>query len=132
VFLPREVDPRVILVEADRDVGIGLVVAQADVETRPVALDEALLGEERLGLGRGDERVDPPDATGQPRLAAGVVGADPFADRARLADVEQLVILPIEEVDPRLVRQRLALARDPLDPRLVGEAIAVDAAVVRF
>ena len=38
--------------------GIGLVVAQADVEARPVALDELLLGEQRLGLGLGDEEVD--------------------------------------------------------------------------
>ena len=34
VLLAGEVDPRVVLVEADRDVGVGLVVAQADVEAR--------------------------------------------------------------------------------------------------
>ena len=65
VLLAGEVDPRVLLVEADADVGVGLVVAQADVEVRPVALDEALLGEQRLGLGRGDEGVDAVDARGQ-------------------------------------------------------------------
>src|SRR5262249_40821570 len=46
VALAGEVDPRELLVEADRDVGIGLVVAEADVEARPVALDLLLLGEE--------------------------------------------------------------------------------------
>ena len=56
--LAGEVDARELLVEADPDVGIGLVVAQADVEPRPVALDELLLGEQRLGLGLGDEEVD--------------------------------------------------------------------------
>ncbi len=61
VFLAGEVDARVVLVEADGDVGVGLVVAQADVEARPVALDEALLGQQRLGLVGGDERVDAVD-----------------------------------------------------------------------
>ena len=93
VLLAGEVDPRVVLVEADADVGVGLVVAQADVEARPVALDEALLGEQRLGLGRGDEGLDAVDARGQARLAAGrEVRGDALADRARLADVEQLAV----------------------------------------
>ena len=56
--LAGEVDARELLVEADRDVRIRLVVAQADVEPRPVALDELLLGEQRLGLGLGDQEVD--------------------------------------------------------------------------
>ena len=51
VALAREVDARELLVQADRDVRVGLVVAQPDVEARPVLLDEVLLGEQRLGLG---------------------------------------------------------------------------------
>ena len=117
VLFPGEVDPRVLLVEADADVGVGLVVAEADVEARPVALDEALLGEQRLGLGRGDQGLDPVDPRGQPGLAAGEVGGDAFADRARLADVEQLVIVAVEEVDAGRIGQLAALLRDPLGPR---------------
>ena len=113
VFLAGEVDAGVVLVEADGDVGVGLVVAQADVEARAVALDEALLGEQRLGLVGGDEGVDPLDPAGQARLAAAEVRGDPFFDRARLADVEQLVVLPVEEVDARLVGQLAALLGDP-------------------
>ena len=45
VALAREVHARVGLVEGDGDERIGLVVAQADVEARPVLLDEALLGQ---------------------------------------------------------------------------------------
>ena len=56
--LAGEVDPREVLVERDRDVRVGLVVAQADVEARLVLLDEVLLGEQRLGLGVDDERLD--------------------------------------------------------------------------
>ena len=92
VLLAGEVDARVVLVEADADVGVGLVVAQADVEARAVALDEALLGEQRLGLIGGDEDVDPLDPRGEPRLAAGEMRSDALADRARLADVEQLLV----------------------------------------
>ena len=59
VLLAREVDPREVLVQRDRDVGVRLVVAQPDVEARPVLADEVLLGEQRLGLGLGDDEVDP-------------------------------------------------------------------------
>jgi hypothetical protein len=56
VLLAGEVDAGKVLVHADSDVRIGLVVAQADVEDGPVALDELLLREQGLGLGlRGDE-----------------------------------------------------------------------------
>src|SRR5262249_11366032 len=58
VALAGEVDAGVVLVEGDRDEGIGLVVAQADVEARAVLLDEALLGEQRLGLGGDDDALD--------------------------------------------------------------------------
>ena len=52
----------IVLVEGDRDEGVGLVVAQADVEARPVLLDEALLGQQRLGLGGDDDALDVLDA----------------------------------------------------------------------
>ena len=116
VLLAGEVDPRVLLVEADADVGVGLVVAQADVEARPVALDEALLGQQRLRLGGGDEGVDAVDPGGHPRAAGGEVVGDAFADRARLADVEQLAVAAVEEVDAGRVGQRAALVGDPLGP----------------
>src|SRR6201999_2396732 len=51
VLLTREIDARKVLVQADRDVGVRLVVAQPDVELRLVLLDEVLLGEQRLGFG---------------------------------------------------------------------------------
>ena len=59
VALAREVHARVVLVERDRDERVGLVVAQADVEARPVLLDEALLGQQRLGLAGHDHALDP-------------------------------------------------------------------------
>ena len=56
--LAREVDARELLVHRDRDVGIGLVVAQPDVEARLVLLDEVLLGEQRLGLAGDEQELD--------------------------------------------------------------------------
>ena len=63
VALAGEVDAREVLVEADRDVRVGLVVAQPDVEARLVLADEVLLGEQRLRLRRGP----PGTRCGRPR-----------------------------------------------------------------
>ena len=56
--------------------GIGLVIAQADVEARLVLLDEVLLGEQRLGLGVDDERLDVVDHRHQIRCPARVLGLE--------------------------------------------------------
>ena len=50
---------RPVLVERDREVRVGLVVLQADVEAGPVLLDEVELEEEGLDLVRGDDPLDP-------------------------------------------------------------------------
>src|SRR5262249_24532883 len=118
VLLAGEVDARIILVEADRDVGIRLVVAQADVEPGPVPLDEALLSQQRLGLGRRDQRLDSVNAGCHAGFPAGEVRGDAFADRARLADVEQLPVGSVEEVDARRVGQAATLLGNPLGTRL--------------
>ena len=58
VALAGEVDAGEVLVHRDRDERVGLVVAQADVEAGPVLLDEALLGQQGLGLGGDDDALD--------------------------------------------------------------------------
>ena len=58
VPLTGEHDPRIVVLDRDRDVRERLVVAQPHVERRPVALDEVLLEVERLDLGAGDDRLD--------------------------------------------------------------------------
>ncbi len=82
-----------------------------------MALDEALLGEQRLGLGGGDQDVDAVDPAGEAGLAAGEVRGDPFADRARLADVEELPVGAVEEVDAGRVGQLATPLREPLGAR---------------
>ena len=84
VALAGEVDARELLVEADAHVGIGLVVAQPDVEPRPVALDELLLGEQRLGLGLGDQEVDRGDLLDERRARRGAGPEKCEATRLRI------------------------------------------------
>ena len=71
VALAREVHAREVLVERDRDERIGLVVAQADVEARPVLLDEALLGQQRLGLAGDHHALDALDRSRPSRRGRG-------------------------------------------------------------
>ena len=85
VALAREVDAREVLVERDRDVRVRLVVAQPDVEARPVLLDEVLLGEQRLGLGARHDELDALDlvrASPSPRGPSGWRSGD--ATRLRI------------------------------------------------
>ena len=91
--LAREQHARVLVRERDRDVGIRLVVPQARVERRPVALDQLLLEQQRLARAGDDDRLD----RGGPRdqllaLAVAVdareVRGDALAQGGGLADVE--------------------------------------------
>ena len=119
VPLAREHHARVVVLDRDRDVRERLVVAQPHVERRPVPLDEVLLEVERLDLGAGDDHLevgDPRDEVGDRRAGVAAAGLEVRADarpqRLRLADVEDLAPLVAEEVDARLRRKRLQLARN--------------------
>ena len=97
-------------VERDRDVRERLVVAQPDVERRPVALDEVLLEVERLGLVARDDDLDVRDAARElpdrhAAVAALEVAAHARAQRLRLADVQRVALLVAEDVDARLARK---------------------------
>jgi hypothetical protein len=114
VALAREVDARVVLVEADADVRIRLVVAQPYVVDRAVALDELLLGEQCLGLGLGGDELDVADLRDHRRPRLAEVTGDPLLDAERLADVEDLALGVAEQVDAGGIRQRSALLLQPL------------------
>jgi hypothetical protein len=124
VALAGEVDAGELLVEADPDVRIGLVVPQPDVELRPVALDELLLGEQRFGLGLGDQEVDRGDPVDHlapaARRLAGEMPGHPLADRDRLADVEDPPALVLEQVHARLIGQFPSLLVQGLGHRAKG------------
>jgi hypothetical protein len=67
VPLAREHHPRILVGGGHGDVGIGLVVAQPDVERRPVALDQVLLQQQRLVFAAGPQELDLLDPVDQLR-----------------------------------------------------------------
>ena len=117
--------PRRGMAGADENVREALVVAQRDIVAGLELLDQIGLEQERLGLRfGGDEhhrmglRDHPRDAR---RLALGRhVGGDALLDRARLADIEHLALLPDHAIDAGSERgvapegpDRLGAARHP-------------------
>ena len=72
VPLAGEHHARKVVLDRDRDVRERLVVAQADVERRPVALDQVLLEVESLDLAAGDDHLDVVDPLRElPRSSCG-------------------------------------------------------------
>ena len=145
VPLAREHHARVVVLDRDRDVRERLVVAQADVERRPVALDQVLLQVQRLDLGVRDDHLDVGDPLGQAldrrarvrrRLE---VRAHARPQRLRLADVEHLAALVAEEVDAGLRREpfqllfemcghgRARVASDPVKKAVLAAVVAAAA-----
>src|SRR5262249_42050339 len=111
VPLAREHHARVLVLDRDGDVRERLVVAQADVERGPVALDEVLLEVERLDLGASDDRLDVGAAVdelvdAEPGVAAPGLEVLEHArtEGLRLADVEDVCPRGAEDVDARLRR----------------------------
>ena len=118
VLLAREVDAREVLVEGDRDVGIGLVVSQPDVVAGAVLADEGLLGEQGLGLRLCGDELDVLDLVEKVGGAAcggtREVALHALLERLRLAHVEHAPAVVAEQVDARRIGQRAALGADAL------------------
>ena len=119
VTLAREHHARVFVLRRDGYVGERLVVAEPDVEGRPVALDEVLLEVQRLDLVLGDDHLDVLHSVGQ--LLDGRAGVlvllkvrtDARAQGLGLAHVEDVPRLVPKEVDARLGRERFQLGFEP-------------------
>ncbi len=121
VPLAREHHARVLVLDGHGDVGERLVVAQAHVERRPVALDEVLLEVQRLDLGAGHDRLDLDGLRGElldpgARVAASrlEVLTDARPQRLRLADVEHVTAVAPEEIDTGPRREAFQLPLDLL------------------
>ena len=123
VPLAGEHHARVVVLHGDRDVRERLVVAQPDVERWPVPLDEILLEVQRLDLGAGDDHLDAADPLAQLRGAGADVArllevrAHARAQGLRLADVQHLVTVAVEEVDAGLRGQPPELLPDAVGHR---------------
>jgi hypothetical protein len=111
--LAGPLDSREVLAQRDPDIGVALVVLEADVEAGLVTLDEVRLEEERLrdGIGQGvfevrhtvDHLADPVDLAGPgPGRLALPIGADAGPEVLRLAHVEHGASRVAHEVDARV------------------------------
>ena len=103
--------------ERELDVGVGLVVAEQDVEARLALLDEVVFKRQRFVL-VGDEDVVEVDGLAHERAGFGVglrgleqVGADARAQVLGLADVDDLALGVLVEVDAGLGGQSDGFSR---------------------
>jgi hypothetical protein len=117
--LAREHDPREVVPDRDGDVRERLVVAEPDVERRPVPLDQVLLQMQGLHLAAGDDHFDVGDALGQlrnrvPDVGGGLkVAAYARPQRLGFPDVENLAAAVTKDVDTGLRRQPFELVFEP-------------------
>ena len=117
VALAREQHARVLVGQRDGDVRIRLVIAQARVERRPVALDQLLLEQQRLARAGHHDRLDRRRA-GDELLALAIavdareVRRHALAQRGGLAHVEHRAVLRAPDVHARRVGKR---------PRLIAQ-----------
>ena len=115
---PRDQHTRKGLLHRDLDVRIRLVVAQRDVEPRPILLDQRRLENQRMRFGRHDNRFEIMHFAQQStRLGTGFVILCPVAAYARpqllrLADVQDGPIRVFPEIHPRSSRQMREFDRD--------------------
>ena len=97
------------LVVRELQIRIRLVVAEGDVVTRRQRLDQAVLEQQRLGLGAGDRRVDARNARQHVRGPGPdvpvEVSCDALLQVARLADIERGPSGVQHAVDARQMRQ---------------------------
>ena len=96
--LPCDEDAREWLLHRDLHIRIGLVVAQEDVEPRPVFLDEVVLEEQRLRFGRDDDSLEVGDQVEHhpglrgPLVLCSEVAPDALAEAFGLANVQHLAL----------------------------------------
>jgi hypothetical protein len=107
----------------DLEIGIALVVDEADVEARRQRLDQVVLEQQRLGFGAHHRRLhaaDPdhhvagPDRAFAAGVALGEVARDALLEVACLADVEHVVGSIEEAIDAGQIRQRGDLGEEAL------------------
>ena len=104
----RDEDLGIAIGERELHVGVGLVVAQQDVEARLALLDQVVFERQRFVL-VGDQDVVDVDGLAHERAGLGVglrgfeqIGADAGAKVLGLADVDDLALGVLVEVHARL------------------------------
>jgi hypothetical protein len=99
-------DPRKGIPESHLEIGEVLVVPHEDVVTGPLPLDEVVLEDQGFRAAGGENQLEIPDlgdqGEGLGRVLGALleVGADPAAQRGRLADVKNAAAAVLIDVDP--------------------------------
>ena len=108
---PRHVNARKALAQRQLDVGISLVIAQQHVEARFTLLDEVVLQRQRLFFVVNDDVLDVGRLEDQ-RAGLGLdldalheIRAHPRPQTLRLADVDDLALGVLVQIDPGPQRQ---------------------------
>ncbi len=109
-----------LLTRIETDGNIGLVVAQVDIVTGSVLLDQGILKDQRLFFGIGDNRLERAHPVHQePDMRTAVafgrkVRTQAAAQILRLADVENLARLALHQIDAREIGEffRIDLLHD--------------------
>ncbi len=127
---PGHHQPRELLVGRELEERIVLVVAEDDVVAGPVLLDQRGLEDHRLELVGGDDVLEVPDVADE-GVGLGIAGAgllevraDTAPQRGRLADVDDLALGVLVEVDPGPVRDLFELRREGHPPARADVTVA--------
>jgi hypothetical protein len=109
--MANDVETGIGLADRHPQVRVILVVAKENVETRLMGLDEAVLEDQCLALGVGDDYLDVLNSLDEPvelrRIDASVlkVRPDPTSQRTSFADVQDLSALAPKEIHARRSRK---------------------------
>ena len=112
LFEPRQTKARPFLRRIEFHDEEAFIVAKRDVVARPIFLDQLALEQDRFGFARHGVRLEIPDRLeqrarfeiGHRHLRGHEIGADPFAQIARLAHVNDAAEPVPHQVDAGLVR----------------------------
>ena len=116
-----DVDAGIIIVERDHQVGVGLVIDEANIKARLDVLDEAVFREERFDFAIGLERFEIDDVLEQAgfgvlELGAGLeIGTDAVAQGRGLAHINHSAFVILHEVDAGGFGEALGLLVEVLD-----------------
>ena len=135
--LAGDEDARPLVLHGHLDADVRLVVLEPDVVARLVLLDEVVLEDQRFLVVAGDQGLEVGDALHEEAhlaalVAAAEVGAHAGAQALRLADVDDLAVLVLQQIDARPRLHRVELLGQPRRNRRTGGTLGRSTVAVVF